>query len=288
MLKKFLGGIVFGTGFAIAFIVVVVVYFQFFFKPTFEKHISSTPDANVIGTPPSIQAQRKFLGSQGIFSGEFNRSNDVLSAGPGEIVGKVTANEKPVAGVRLRFALNGSVMSQWATSGADGAYSISVPYGKYRIDGYELDRDAADSVLAGKISLPNNPFSSKSFVVARDSKGYGLNLGYVDPIELNIPKQKYSLSDNIVIGWAPYADASQYTIQMYEKSDPYEFGGNKTLFDWQNRPKISGTAFDLKEHGIKLKAGKFYVVEISAQDKNGGTISQTADSHTGYDFEVTE
>jgi hypothetical protein len=288
MLKKFLGGLVFGAGFAVAAIIVVVVYFHFFFTPTFEKTITSSPDANVIGTPPSIQTQKRFLGSQGIFNGEFKRSNDVLSAGPGEIVGKVTANEEPVAGVKLRFALNGNVMSQWATSGADGAYSVSVPYGKYRIDGYELDREAADSVLAGKISLPHNPFSSKAFVVARDSKGYGPNLGYVDPIELNIPKQKYSLSENIVIGWAPYPDASQYSIQLYEKSDPYEFGDTTTLFDWRNRPKISGTAFDLKENGIKLKAGKFYVVEISAQDKNGGMISQTANSHTGYDFEVTE
>lgn len=288
MLKKFLGGIVFGAGFSIAFIIVVVIYFQFFFKPTFEKHIVSTPDVNVIGAPPSIQAQRKFLGSQGVFNGDFSRSNEVLSAGPGEIVGKVMANDKPASGVKLRLALNGSVMSQWTTSGADGTYSISVPYGQYRIDGYELDSYIANSVLAGKISLPHNPYSSKAFVVARDSKGYGLNLGYVDPIELNIPKQKYSLSENIVIGWAPYPGASGYMIQMYEKSDPNEFRGNKTLFDWPNRPKLSGTTFDLKEHGIKLKAGKFYVVEISACDKNEGTISQTADLHTAYDFEVTE
>ena len=286
MLRKFLNGIVFGAGFAVAFIVVVAVYFQYFFNPSFEHKLNSKSD--VVGTPPAVQEQKKYLGSQGIFNGSFKQSGNVLIGGPGEIVGKVTVNDKPVAGIKLRLALNGSVMSQWATSEAAGIYRVLVPYGEYRIDGYELDGEVADSVLAGKIASPQNPFASDTFKVVEDSKGRGLDLRYVDPIEKKITKKIFSVSENVVISWAPYTGAVEYSIQMYEKSDPNDYRGNNTLFDWSKQPKVSGTTFSLKEQGVKLKVGKFYLVEISAYDKERRNISETANRHSGYDFEVTE
>ena len=277
---------IFGAGFGIALIIVVVVYFQFFFQPMIENKIATSN--KVIGAPPSIKEPKIFLGSPAIYSGGFldNRSG-VLSGGPGEIVGQATLNNKPVSGLKIRLALNGSVMSQWATTDSDGTYSVSVPYGEYQIDGFELDSNTANSILAGKIDHPQNAHSSGKFEVTKENRGRGLILRFIDPIEKIIAKNKYSVSDDIILKWAPYPGATQYSIQIYEKSDPYAYIGNKTLFDWSSRPRVSETTFNLKEHGVKLKAGHFYVVEIVARDDKMGVISQTHQMHSGYDFEIT-
>ncbi len=286
MFKKFINGMVFGAGFAIAFIVVVVIYFQFFFQPTFENKIVNSK--GVVTTPPRIKEPKRFLGSPEIYSGGFldNRSG-VLSGGSGEIVGHATLNNNPVSGLKLRLALNGSIMSQWATTDSEGTYSVRVPYGEYKIDGFEFDSNSANSILAGKIHHPQNAHSSAKFEVSKENKGRGLRFRFIDPIEKNIDKNKYSISDDIVINWAPYPEASQYSIQIYEKSDPHAYIGNNPLFDWSTRPRVSDTSFNLKEHGVKLKAGNFYVVEIDAHDERMGIISETHRMHSGYDFEIT-
>lgn len=287
MLKKLINGIVFGTGFGIAFVVVVVIYFQFFFSPMVERTINSSNE--IIGTPPSIKEHKKYLGSPGIYSGDFlDKKGGVLSEGPGQIVGKTTVNNIPVSGLRLRLALNGSVMSQWATTDAEGKYIVSVPYGDYRIDGFELDPTSANLLLAGKIDYPQNAISSAAFEVTRDSIGRGLTLKFVDPVIKKILKNKFSASEDIVLHWDSYPGASQYKLQIYEKADPNDYMGNNTIFRWSNRPSVTSTSFDLKKHGLELKAGHFYVFAVDANDDKMNIISKTADMYTGYDFEVVE
>ena len=101
-------------------------------------NISSEPEEDV-HFPPEISRSNKFLGATGFYSGDFSRgSSGVLSSGPGQIIGAAMVDGEPLEGLRLRLALNGSVMSQWATTGAAGRYEIGVPFGGYRIDGFEL------------------------------------------------------------------------------------------------------------------------------------------------------
>ncbi len=85
-----------------------------------------------------------------------------------------------------------------------------------------------------------------------------------------------------------YPGASQYTVQVYEKSDPNEFFSNETLFEWRDRPIVSGTSINLKENNVELKAGRYYVLELDARDDNKGVISKTALTYQGFDFEVVE
>lgn len=294
MFKKFLNGIVFGAGFGIAFIAVVVIYFQFFFQPMMERKFDTSNEVigksnKVIGKPPAIKDQQRFLGSPAIHSvGFMGNKGSVLSGGPGKIIGKALLNNSPVSGLKLRLALNGSVMSQWATTDAEGQYTVSVPYGKYKIDGFELDTTTADSVLAGKIDHPQNAHSSGTFEVQKDSHGRGLTFRFVNPIKKNISKKKFSISESVVLNWTRYPGASQYSIQIYENSDPHAYIGQNAIFDWSKRPRISSTSFNLKEHGVEIKAGHFYVVEIDAEDDRMGIISQTARVYTGYDFEVVD
>jgi hypothetical protein len=285
MFKKLMNGFVFGVGFAIAFILVVEAYFQFFLQAKFENNFANS---EVLDTPPTIKEVKRFLGSPAIYSGGFlDNKSGVLSNGHGEIVGKAILNNAPLSNLKLRLALNGSIMSQWAITDSDGTYSVSVPYGEYKIDGFELDLKSANSILAGKINHPQNAHSSDKFEVSKENKGLGLKFRFIDPIEKNISKNIYSTSEEIILKWEPYPAATQYSIQIFEKTDPHAFIGNKTLFDWSSKPIISDTSFNLKQHSIKLKAGHFYVVEIIARDDNMDIVSQTHRMHSGYDFEIT-
>ena len=289
MVKKFLNGLVFGAGFGIAFLIVVVIYFQFFFQSMVESKVSSFSSNEIIGTPPKVSIKKEYLGSPGTYSGDFSIGNStVLSSGLGTITGEAFSNKKPLSGLKIRLALNGSVKSQWATTDTEGKYIISVPYGEYRIDGFELDRDAANSVLAGKIMSPNYASSSGLFNVTANSTGRGLTFNFVDPVEKIISKIKYSVSEDIIINWSSHSGASNYQVQVFEKSDPYAYIGNNTVFDWRHRPTVLDTSFDLKKHGIKLKPNHYYSIEIKALDDKMRVLSESYQTHNGYDFEVTD
>lgn len=281
MLKKFISGIVFGTGFGIAFILVATIYFSFFFGRT-------APQERVVNSPPTINQTPGYLGSIGSYAGNFlDKKDGTLAPGPGKIVGSVLINDNPIAGLKLRLALNGSVMSQWATSNDMGKYSIKVPYGQYKIDGFELDFESANAVLAGKIEHPDSNFSTGVFSVNEDEDGIGLTLKFVDPVIKKFPKSKYSINENVVVSWLSYPGAAQYKLQINEKQDPHSYN-ETSIFDWPLRPVVYGTSFDFNEHGVKLKAGHFYEIEIEALDDKSTIVSRTSRKHMGYDFEVIE
>lgn len=284
MFNKFLQGLAIGAGFGIAFTIVAVTSF-YFIVPAILKSNFSEPE--VIVSVPPLEPPKRFLGSSGIYTGGFtDNKKGVLPLGPGRIVGGATANDKPVAGLKVRLALNGSVMSQWGITDKNGKYEISVPYGKYRIDGYELDMNSANSALPNKIDHPQIAHSSSDFEVSEDSVGYGLNLKFTDPIIKDISKKRFSMSEDVVIRWQPYSGASQYSVQLYDKSDPHEYYDNKTLFGWSERPTVTDTFIKLKEYKVDLKPGHYYAVEIEARDDHRRVISRTARTHSDFDFEV--
>ena len=147
MLGSAVGGVV-------IFVVSVYGYFWYQFArvgPGAEISLPTRSEKVVTAAPPIVDVER-FHGSTGVFMGEFpvDGRHAVLAAGPARLVGTVTSSGKPVEGLRVRLALNGAVMSQWATSGADGKYQVALPAGTYRIDGYELDSQSAHRVLRGK------------------------------------------------------------------------------------------------------------------------------------------
>src|SRR5262249_22940835 len=147
----------------------------------------SPASERVVDKPPELK--ERFLGVLGTYSGKFDRKA-VLAAGPGTIAGTVKVDGKPAQGLRLRLVLNEGVMSQWADNDAPGRYVIPVPYGKYRIDGYELGYDTAGAVLAGKNDSPlNHRFHrGEPFIVAEGKPGPGLDLAYVAPVVKIGPK----------------------------------------------------------------------------------------------------
>ena len=141
-----------GSAFGGVLVFVAAVYGYFYGQhsrvgPGGTVHFPPRSEKTVDVAPPVVE-QERFYGTHGSFAGEFSPAarHTVLAAGAGRIVGSVTSGGKPLQGLRLRLALNSAVMSQWATTDADGRYEVALPYGKYRIDGYELDSSSAQAM----------------------------------------------------------------------------------------------------------------------------------------------
>jgi len=246
-------------------------------------------DKEIVTVPPEIK--ERFLGTQGSYSGNFPHDrNKVLATGPGKITGAVTSGGKPVQGLRLRLALNGSVMSEWATTDAGGRYAVSLPYGKYRIDGYNLDYSIVDAVLSGKTDSPNNhQYRSDDIIVVADGKiGRGPDFEYVDPVRKKGPQGEVSLSKPVVLEWEAYPNATTYRVQITEAQDPRDYTSRKQLFECCRGPGVSGTSFDLSERGVKLKKRYSYFIDITALDAGGKMLADSAGKQMKPDFVVTD
>ncbi len=297
MLKRFVDGLIFGLGFAVSLVVVFWVAGGFFMRPhVTDVRTLSSPEmpsfksggARRIDSVPKIKSPERFLGSTGIFSGDFSSiSSTVLAAGDGKIVGTVISSGVPVEGLRLRLALNNSAMSQWAVSDAKGKYAVSVPFGKYVVDGFELDRVSANTVLKNKIHQPECGHSTGAFNVANGVDGHGLDFRFVDPVVRNMKKNSYSATEDILLEWEPYPGASSYIVQVYKKDGPSKWSNN-TLFEWPDVPSVIEPRLDPKKLGVKFEAGKYYSMQITALDKDGNTISETPSLFRRYDFAVVE
>lgn len=283
-----LGSAVFG-----ALVVVLGVYAYFWsqisrLEAGADVRIPPRSEKTVQQAPPITE---RFYGTHAVMSGEFARSSrdTVLAAGPGKIVGTVTSDGKPLAGLRLRLALNGAVMSQWATSGADGRYEVALPFGKYRIDGYELDSSLVHKLLSGKTDAPAMPLHHREPTeVAQDKAGQGLDLAFVDPVRKLGPSGDIRADQPVVLTWEAYPGAASYRLQLIEQKDPRDYQGQRRLFEWRERPIVSGTRFDLAEHRVGLKSGHHYSIEIEALDERRRPLAQATRSFDRMDFRVID
>lgn len=286
MLRKFISGLIFGAGFAIAFIVVFAVYFRFFLADTLNQKMHEIEKAT-IEVPEIKKENTQFLGSTGIYNSDFSTSkSNILASGEGIIKGQVTKEHSPAEGLKLRLALNGKVMSQWATTNSQGEYEISVPFGKYKIDGFELDSVTANEALSGLINSPTNPHRTGIFTVAKDKEGLGINLRFVKPVLKMADHEVFDINQSVVLKWEPYEGAEKYRIQVYEKNSPHEYIGNDTLFVWSERPFTNKTSLSLKDYPVKLQKGKYYVFEVVAFDGKEIPLSNSVRSYQDYDFGV--
>lgn len=247
-------------------------------------------EAEVVSSivPPPDDSE-SYLGSTGIFSEGFSSAGKVLAAGPGEIIGAVTANGEPVAGVKLRLALTGGARSQWATSDDAGRYAVSVPHGKYEVGGFELDERAADRALPGLILHPHSWHDAAPFVVSEGSPGRGIDLAFVSPVIKLTSGATFAPDDTeIMIEWEPYPGAASYSVTLWEKSQPQTYDTD-SVFDYRERPSTSEARLDLSAFSDRLKPGHYYTFEIEAQSASGETLSGTRWSHRSrYDFMIEE
>jgi hypothetical protein len=286
MFKKFIDGLIFGAGFGVAVLTIFLFSIYFILPTVAEKAFNSleTGNQNPIETVPVIEAPKRYLGSTNITSSGFMRKG-ILAIGDGKITGSATANGKPLKGLKLRLALNGSVYSSWATTDLTGKYIVKVPYGEYIIEGFEIDKTKADELLPNMILHPQNPHSSNQFVVNSSLNGRGLNFKFVNPITKKFEKNKFKIDDVIILEWNDYPNAANYFVQIYEKSDPYSWD-SVHMFEWSERPELKEPRINLKEYDVKLKPESFYTLYISARDKNNNIISESPRNHSGYDFEI--
>lgn len=291
MFKKFLNGIIFGAGFGIGFVLLSYLTAYFLLPKLAEKQYPNRNESigqKEITTVPGIKNRGYYLGSTASYRGDYaNIRDSVLTNGSGKIIGKVTSNGEPTAGLRLRLMLNGSVMSQWGTSDSNGNYTISVPYGQYQIDGFDLDSSSANKSIPNKINHPNGAHFTNAFIVDEENAGRGINLQFIDPVTKIMKKNKYSVTEDIVIEWEAYPNAVSYIFQLNEKEDP-DTWESTALFDWKHRPKVEEPQINLKNHDLTLKPNQFYRYFVEAKDANNKTLSVSVQNHTGYDFETIE
>lgn len=306
MFKKFFDGLLFGSGFGIAFLIIWIIGMYFVFPRVMESqfegsvirsnnnNVSEAPpvssNGRIVSEAPAVRNSNRYLGSTGSYTGDFhNDENKVLSIGKGIISGVAQVNDKPLEGLKLRLALNGTVMSQWATTDSNGIYRISVPYGEYQIDGYEIDSSTADKVLPNKINHPRFCEFGQRFEVKEGVDGEGIKLGFVDPIIKKLDKKKYLKNEKVIASWEPYPEAIEYKVQISEKPDA-ESLDSKYLFVGLGRekPKVSEPQIDLSKYPVELKSGYFYIFDVEAINSRGSVISETTRKYSGYDFKIED
>jgi hypothetical protein len=289
-LKTILLVIASGIGGIVIFVVAVIGFMSYKLStPGARIDIPSFPGERTVSKPPPIAEVERFVGSHAIYSGDFpSDRKTVLEAGAGRVGARITYAGKPIEGLRLRLAVNGSVMTQWGTSGADGRYEVAVPYAQYRIDGYELDSASANKTLRGLIDNPQNAHASETMTVAEGRPGRGLDLDFVDPVKKKGPAGDVSLAKPVVISWEPYPRATSYRLQLIEQKNPRDYMSQKRLFEWNQRPRIVGTSIDLSPQGIALQKGYYYSIEIDALEGEHRQISHTGSRNGRPDFFVVD
>jgi len=289
MFRKFLYGLMFGAGFAVAVLAVFTGYMYLRFAiPFYWVGPEEVSSGDAVREVPEIKVRQRFLGSTGVTSGDFEHGSDaVLTAGPGEITGLATANGKPVADLRLRLALNGSVYSQWVVTDVRGEYRISVPYGEYRIDGYDLDHESANRVLTGLISHPGQYYGRATFLVAESEPGRGMSFRFVTPVTTHFDKRRFDAGESVTVRWDAYPGATQYRLQVAERADPDDWRSTY-IFDFSDRPSVLDTEAELRSLGAALKPGYAYSVHVQALDENMRVLSETPHSFRDTDFEIAK
>ena len=243
-----------------------------------------------ISTPPEISEKDRFLGTPRVHMSGFEYdTKKILTNGKAKFIGNITSDDgKPVVGLKLCLALNGNVYSQWATTDSEGKYEISAPPGNYKVDGYKLDYVNASEVLGGKTDYPYNPHSTGIIKLEAGQKTRAIDLRYVNPVDNIVPKGEFSLSNPVNISWDPYLNASYYRVQIVEQKNPRDYKSHVRLFKWEEKPFVNEPSLDLSKHGIKLKKGYFYSVEVEALDKDMRILSKSSGSFDSVNFRVVD
>lgn len=236
----------------------------------------------LVSKAPDFTETKQYLGSQAVSFGEnIDMENTVLATGDSILSGKASLKGRPLAGFKVRLRLNGKVASQWGTSDTDGVYRISVPAGRYTLTGFEVDREAANKVLAGMIMHPHQlgHFHETSNVVnaTPGRAASSFDFEFTDPVVVLGPFGELPADGKVLITWRPYPNATSYRVQLTERMKMFQTGIVPQVFPWSSRPVVATNAFDISTTGAKLKADAQYQISVEALDVNGNVISQSAD-----------
>jgi len=243
MLETFLKGLVFGAGFTIALMGVSTVWFLWV-MPQFDDMVYSSSyvldedvewvkqsSKDVAGSSDARMVDDEDVWMPGVFPGASTvRSFDfqgaeTLDSGPGQLVGRVMAEGDPVAGMRFRLALDRHHWSPWTTTDEDGTYLIELPYGAYRVDGYDLDPRGKVRQLGGLVASPSNDFPDEQILVDESGPATGPELVFVSPVELVAPPETMSIDQPLVLAWKPYTSIGSINplfteFQQYPEPSP--------------------------------------------------------------------
>ena len=115
MFRKFLNGLMTGTGFGIAFVAVCVVGIYYVLPRVAVSQFAPGAmnlDERETGIVPAVSEPKRFLGSTAGYAGDFlDNKNGVLTGGPGKIVGSVNGPPLTRAAGTLSAYLSASTSS---------------------------------------------------------------------------------------------------------------------------------------------------------------------------------
>lgn len=282
MWKKFIQGLVFGAGFAIAFELVMTAYFYFVLPYSFNSN-PTEQDQETLSSPPSIETPKHYLGVTSVYSSQFSDVEATLGTGPGLIIGNVSAATDP-AGLKVRLAFNGSVWNQWSVVDGQVKYSIPVPLGEYQVLGYEFDHSTAVTALPKQILHPDQRATTKPFLVSETQNGAGLSFSFVEPVVKQNGSQVYDKVEDIVLSSRPYNGAHKYVVTLIEKDS--DGAARSTTVSTTDRLVVSQPQINLGNHPVTLTRGKFYSFEVYALDEAGEALSKSVREYSGYDFRL--
>lgn len=298
--RRILEGIAFGFGFSAVGLFLYTVWWIWLLPGVLntysDKYLEDAgivrevrPSANREVTQEVPPIRDGFLGSNAIYSSEFDHENfKILGDGPGELTGRVLSNGSPVEGLRLRFGLNGSLMTPWLVTDVDGLYTASVPYGDYRVDAYEIGSRSAASVLAGKLTVRDFGITEHRLSVAAEEPGVGPTLRFADPIVKTAPSGEIASGEAVVLRWDPYPGSASYRVELFSIGTPYEFRTVKRIAGYRHGlPAVSEPMLDLSANGVSLEPGH-YRFSVMAIDDDRVTISITDEEWAQPDFAIVD
>jgi hypothetical protein len=102
------------------------------------------------------------------------------------------------------------------------------------------------------------------------------------------PSGDIKLAQPVIVSWQSYPGAAAYRLQLIEQRDPRDYEGQRRLFEWRERPVVSGTSADLAEYKVALKKGHYYGIEIEALDERNRALSRSPRHFDKADFRVVE
>ncbi len=233
----------------------------------------------VVETAPVYAGVRVgFLGTTGMsFGSDFDwQTRQVLAEGAATIRGKVLADARPRAGVRLRLLLSG-IRSAWTTSDSQGFYVVRVPPGKYRYQGFELDHAVADSALSGMLQQNTHDLPVLPYVEASPEKpGVGPEFAFVAAVTALSPLGRETLARNRVrLAWEPYPGAAEYEVSLMESDER-----GRSSRGLVNQPPLrTSDTFLLVPDRVALSAGKVYSWSVTAFNARGDELSRSPEFH---------
>ena len=299
-MQSFFKGLLFGAGFTLAFVVITTAWSLWVMPKAMDRMFNQSfvvdDDGKMMPLDEAGDDQRLFrspgmamhgqTSPAGSYQGRFDvDAATALEPGPGQIVGRATVRGEPAAGLRFRLALNGDRFSDWATVQGDGSYQVMVPYGEYRIDGYDLDPGQFYRALMGTVLSPATEFVDEVFSVTADVTGTGPELMFVEPVRQLPTSGTLSLDEKAILAWEPHPGAASYRLRFWEgESD--EAGSMMGMQECGEELRVQAPFVDLREVDLVFREDRYYALTVYAHDDQDRPVSRSPMGHPRELFRV--